>query len=213
MSTGFKKRGDIAGKRFNQLTVIEYAYTKNNKAFWLCRCDCGKEIYAPTCHLNSGHTKSCGCLKVETTRQRATKHGLKKSRLYSIWLNMKNRCQNPNSKSFKYYGKRGIKVCEEWNDFENFYKWAVNNGYEKSLTLDRIDVNGNYQPNNCRWADVKTQANNKRNSRYIEAYGEKHTVAEWAEKMQIKPTTLYSRLKKGCTNAELLRPVERRGAL
>jgi hypothetical protein len=125
------------------------------------------------------------------------KHGKTNTKLYGVWSTMKSRCLNPNSASYKLYGKRGIKVCEEWaNDFQAFYEWAVSTGYHEGLSIDRIDTNGNYEPSNCRWADAKMQASNRRSSHIVTLNGESHTIAEWSKITGIKSSTLYMRLNK-----------------
>ena len=125
------------------------------------------------------------------------RHGKRYSRIYNIWRSMRQRCKNPNSVNYKNYGEKGIAVCDEWNDFENFYNWAMENGYQEELTIDRIDVNGNYTPSNCRWISYKQQANNKTNNRLIEFQGEIHTLGEWASITKIKLPTIWARLKYG----------------
>lgn len=154
---------DLTGQRFGRLTVVGRLPSKNKKTRWLCVCDCGQKTEAKTDHLLSGHTKSCGCLRYERLKESNTKHGNRRSRLYTIWEHMKQRCGNPQNKDFKYYGGRNIKVCAEWSDdFATFWAWALANGYREDLTIDRIDVDGNYEPQNCRWVTQAEQNKNKR---------------------------------------------------
>ena len=141
-----------------------------------------------------------------------TYHGKSSTRLYDIWRGMKERCYRPKHLRFGKYGGRGISICDEWrNSFEVFEKWAINNGYNESLTIERIDVNGNYEPNNCRWATNKEQQNNKQNNRRITWNDETKTLAEWSEIVGIKKTTLKERLNAGWdVEAALTTPVKRR---
>jgi hypothetical protein len=164
------KKIEMIGKRFGRLTIIEESPQRKNKTvYWVGKCDCGN-ITEPIkgTALRDGTTKSCGCLQTEATIKRNLKHGMCGSRIYIVWGNMVQRCTNPNYYQFKDWGGRGIAICEEWrNSFQAFYDWAIANGYDENAkrgecTLDRIDVNGNYEPSNCRWVTMKEQAANKR---------------------------------------------------
>lgn len=159
-------RIDLTGQRFGRLTAIEYSgRSSDGQAKWKCICDCGTIAFSSSGNLRSGRMKSCGCLRRENGVKHAlsmTKHGQYKSRLHRIWNTMKNRCQNPNVHNYESYGGRGITVCDEWQRFEPFYEWAMSNGYRDHLTLDRKDNFAGYSPDNCRWATMKEQQNNKR---------------------------------------------------
>lgn len=153
----------LIGQRFGRLVVIaEAGRARNRGRRWLCRCDCGGETTTGKSNLTSGNTRSCGCLHDEVAAARQYKHGGKGTRLYNIWKNARQRCRNPKSPDFKTYGARGIQFSEEWDDFGKFREWATANGYTESLTLDRIDPNGNYCPANCQWATWKEQRHNQR---------------------------------------------------
>jgi len=183
---------DLTGKKFNRLTVITRAdNTSSGMTCWVCKCDCGKQKIVAGKHLKSGKIKSCGCYNHDALIKRNTKHGLTNTRLFRIWGNMKDRCYNPNKSNYCYYGGRGIVICEEWLDnFENFYNWAMSNGYKSHLSIDRINSNGNYEPANCRWITQKEQNNNRRDNKIITFNGETHTISEWADKLKINKHSL-----------------------
>lgn len=201
------KAVDLTGLRFGRLVVLHRAENgKCGKVRWQCRCDCGKETTVFAAGLTSGNTSSCGCYRSEVVTKEHTTHGMTNTRLYKTWVNMRNRCTNKKDKFFKEYGGRGIKVCDEWaSSFEAFCKWAMANGYDDNLTIDRIDANGNYEPSNCRWATTIEQANNKRNNHYITHNGETHTIKEWARIKGVHPATIYKRINKGWTIEQVLK--------
>lgn len=179
------------GEKINRLKLIKY--TSNGKGIFLCECGTVKEI--SRYNVERGAVKSCGCLFKEHPNN--TKHSGSRTRLYIIWKGIRQRCNNPNCKIYKNYGGRGIKICNEWNDYNNFKEWAINNGYKENLSIDRIDVNGNYTPENCRWTTSKVQANNKRNNRLLTLNGTTKTMSEWSEETGIKVATIWDRLNKG----------------
>lgn len=195
-------RKDLTNQRFGKLLVIRYFGKANDgHSIWLCQCDCGNTTRVATNSLRNG-TKSCGCILTKINKQRNKekcnfyKHGKTNTRLFTIWHSMKQRCTLPTSEHYKDYGGRGIKVCDEWKDFESFYEWAMANDYKENLTLDRIDNNGNYEPNNCRWTTRKVQANNTRHNHLITYNGETHTISEWSEIVGIRSDTIAKRINK-----------------
>ena len=179
---------DITGQKFNRLTAVCFSHFKNGKYYWKFKCDCGCETIAEIYKVKSGHTQSCGCYHKDIIR---TIYGLRKHRLYGVWVNIKERCLKPRNKAYKNYGGRGIKICENWSkNFLNFYDWAMANGYAESLSIDRIDVNGDYCPENCRWATPKQQARNKRDSKMVVFNGvEKHWM-DWCEELGLSKSAV-----------------------
>lgn len=195
---------DLTGERYGNLTVIKRVEnSKNGHSNWLCKCDCGNYTTVHSGHLREKRgTKTCGC-SWKKVGERTYKHGMKKTRLYRVWNGIKKRCFNENEPSYPQYGGRGITVCDEWkNDFQAFYDWAITNGYDKNskrgeCTIDRIDVNGNYEPSNCRWVDMKIQSRNRRNTIYIEQNGEKISLIELCEKQDLNYSRVQSRMARG----------------
>lgn len=186
---------DLTGETYGKLLAIEKATNKNGRTAWKCQCECGNTTIATSNDLRSGKVTSCGCRKREGLHKT---HGKTGTRLFRIWSNMRTRCTNKNVKAYKDYGGRGITVCDEWqNEFQAFYDWAMANGYSDELTIDRIEVNGNYEPSNCRWITMKEQLNNKTDNCYITLNDETHTLAEWSKITGINRATLKSRLDAG----------------
>lgn len=198
-----KKYNDLIGKTFGRLTVIKKIGPDKNRAIqWLCKCSCGNEHIVITSYLVHGKIKSCGCLQKEELAKRVTTHHLRNNRLYGIWANMKQRCYNSKNPRYNVYGGKGIKICDEWkNDFMSFYNWAIENGYNEKAkygecTIDRIDVNGNYEPSNCRWIPMNKQVLNTSKNHYLELNEEKYTVYEWSIITGIKSSTILQRINK-----------------
>lgn len=187
---------DLTGQRFGKLTVLERAESiisgNRKRICWLCQCDCNGPnslIIVSANNLMGGRTKSCGCLR---GINRLT-HGQINTPLYKSWAHMKERCNNPNTKKYNDYGGRGIKICDEWNNFIPFMEWALSNGYEEGLTIERNDVNGNYCPENCSWATRKEQANNRRSNVTITYFNETHTLMQWCEILNLPYKLIYKR--------------------
>lgn len=170
---------------------------KHGNSMWLCRCSCGQTKVISRSNLISGTTKSCGCLNDETRVARLTKHNMARTRLYHIWHGMKQRCTNPKDHDYSRYGGRGITICAEWMHFEAFKEWASANGYRDDLTIDRINVHGNYDPTNCRWATVKEQNSNKSNARLLTYNGKTQSITAWAEELGIDRHRIFQRLQQG----------------
>lgn len=185
----------MIGKKFGKLFVEKWeGKNKHNQKIYLCKCECGKSVTVSGISLRSGHTKSCGCNLIAYYKSGARKrHESTRTKLYRIWASMKQRCTNSSSNNYARYGKRGIKVCDEWmNSFECFRDWALQNGYKQGLSIDRINNDGNYCPSNCRWATAKEQCNNTSRTVKIEFDGETKSISEWAETLGVHPTTMRS---------------------
>lgn len=189
---------DLSGKRFGELTVLSLVDDRpGKKKKWLCQCDCGERTVVAASNLHSGHTQHCKKCGNKVNANKRKKHGMTHTKLYYVWRGMLNRCYNAKSKSYGDYGARGIKVSDEWHDPVAFFEWAKNSGYHEGLEIDRIDTNGDYSEQNCRWITRKANANNKRNNTIVEYHGEQHTLAQWAGIYGINYKNLSRNLKKG----------------
>lgn len=194
---------DITGQRFGRLKVCwDVGPDSDRHIKWLCECDCGNEVVVRGSDLRKGKQISCGCYKRENTSNYATTHGMSNDRLYHIWNGMKDRCKRPTSNAFKYYGERGITVCEEWLDFENFMSWAFSHGYDTDLTIERIDVNGNYEPQNCKWIPLSAQAMNTRKTHYITIGEETLPITMWENRKGHTKGLVQGRLRRGFTEED-----------
>lgn len=199
----------LIGHKFNMLTVIAYAGRVKKDQFWYCKCDCGGISRTKSYNLKTAKTKSCGCMVAEWASKRSKTHGNTVNEnkvMYRIWRGMFSRCNNEKSDSYRYYGARGIKVCDRWMEFRNFIEDMGER--PDGMSIDRINVDGNYEPSNCRWADLSTQANNKTNSAYHIIDGEKLTVSQWAAKRGVPEQYVYGRLARGWSIEDALLPVD-----
>jgi hypothetical protein len=202
-------RKDLTGMKFGRLTVLQYAYSKKY-AYWRCKCDCGRESIVRSSHLLLGAIKTCGCSRSENGKKTVvfaqksnTKYGeIAKSRLYTIWNSMKERCADIKNKD---YGGRGIEVCRQWlEDYRVFYDWAMANDYSDDLSIDRINNDKGYFPENCRWSSRVIQANNTHKNVYITYNGETLSYSQWARKLNISLTSFRRLLKKGYKFEDIL---------
>lgn len=187
---------DLTGERYGKLTALESHYDRQRRAtMWKCKCDCGNIVYVRANSLRHGRAKSCGCLRAESNIQKKTTHGLAGTHLYAAWSSMKARCYNSNSHNYARYGARGIEVCDEWkNSFEEFGKWALAHGYQDGLSIDRIDNDGNYCPDNCRWVDTKAQNNNRGVSLMFTYNGKTQNLSLWCEELGIPYYRTWQRI-------------------
>ena len=202
------RKRELIGERFGKLVVLEESgKNKKKEILWLCQCDCGNKTLVPTYSLTSGNTKSCGCIKGCHEKHGAYKGG-KVERLYRVWLRMKTRCSNPNVQEYRNYGGRGIRVCEEWSkSYASFREWALENGYNPNAkqgecTIDRIDNNKGYCPENCVWDSMKDQSINRRCNVFLTINGERMTVSEASKKYGVPYDTLLARHHNGWTDED-----------
>lgn len=194
---------DITDMRLNYLTAVSYAGSDGRKSLWLIRCDCGKEFVMPASEFLKGKQKSCGCLRRKLIGDAQAKHRLSGHPIYHVWRSMKQRCLSPTAQAWKNYGGRGIRVCDRWlTSFENFWE-DMHPGYRPGLSLDRIDVNGDYCPENCRWVTDKEQARNRRNTMFVETPAGRMPLTEASEKSGIGASTLQYRVDHGVQTSML----------
>jgi len=199
---------DLIGKQFSRVFVIREVelrkFKSGNCTQYLCRCDCGTEFKVLGSSLTSGNTKSCGCYARELVSEKSRKHGMHGTRTYRIWQAMLNRCRNKNVPNYNDYGGRGVTVCDEWLSFENFFEDMGEPLEDQSI--DRIDNNGDYELNNCKWSTMKEQGRNKRNNRIIELNGKSMCLAAWAEELNIDQASLRERLDRWPKEIALTKP-------
>ena len=209
-----RNRKNLIGKKYGRWTVIDKAPDQitpkgYHNVMWKCRCECGTIKIVRGKSLVHGISKSCGCYAKEVMSVAAAKHHCVGTRLYNVWDSMRQRCLNPNSRGYSAYGGRGISVCKEWDDFTSFRDWAIKTGYDANAkfgkcTLDRIDCNKEYSPANCRWVDMKTQSNNKRNSIWLRYNGEYMPLTQLADVVGLDYSTLWKRYRLGKTPEQIL---------
>lgn len=204
---------DLTGKKFGKLSVIEFDHRdEKRRYYWKCKCDCGNIRIVQGSHLCSGHSTSCGCINIEKIKNLNYKTGMTTSKIYYAYRNMINRCYREKDAKYKSYGGRGITVCDEWlnkeNGFENFLEWSNSNGYKESskrneCTLDRINVNGNYEPSNCRWVDWETQCYNKRNTFFVVYKGILYNMKACSQITGLSRSAIQDRKRRGYTDKEI----------
>lgn len=196
---------DPVGERFGRYVVLREVERAGRARRFLCRCDCGTEKVVRLNHLRRGTIRSCGCLAKDRIRETKTTHGMfvgardingRRTRLYTIWMNMRRRCSSPVSDPGRRYVGRGIQVCHEWQDFATFRDWSLAHGYRDDLTIDRIDNDGNYEPSNCRWIPLADQARNRSSTRLVTHAGRTQTLTEWSEELGMTRATLRRRLER-----------------
>lgn len=206
---------DVSGQRFGRLIAIKRNGTRYGRGAWLCKCDCGNEKTIALQHLKNG-TKSCGCLNKEIASERgrksnigerSRKHGDFGTKLYGVWAGMKRRCYNPNTKYYADYGGRGISVCDEWLMYEPFKEWALSAGYEEGLSIERLNVDGDYTPENCKWIPLSEQNANKRISIRLEYRGRTYSIKELSKLTGLKERTIQARYYKGFPIDEIVSPI------
>lgn len=190
-------RAKLEGQRFGRLTVVRFDHVdKNDKATWFCQCDCGQDIITTTGNLRIGDTTSCGCARVKHTTPFYSK-------VRTAWRDMIDRCENPKNEYYHIYGGRGIKVCDRWHSFDAFYA-DMGEPSSQGMSLDKIDNDQGYSPDNCRWTDARTQGRNRRLNVYVEYKGKIKCASEWAEILGQNEGTFRERIKRGMSVEEIL---------
>jgi len=203
---------DLTDMKFNMLTCKYMSHIRitksGRKAYWYAICDCGNGTTKAASAITSGYAKSCGCLQREATSRARKTHGETDSRLYRIWENMKKRCYNEKTPKFKNYGARGIKVCSKWRDsYQEFSDWARKNDYNDQLTIERVDVNGDYEPSNCKWIPSLVQAKNRTSNKWVLIDGVEYSPYDLEKKYGIPVKTIYARIDRGDTGKDVIRPL------
>lgn len=193
------RHNEYLNRRYSRLTIIEFLGADNiNRIYCKCSCTCGSIIPVNFFHLKNGNTKSCGCYKIDivVSRNLINAHPHRKTRIFRIWKRMHQRCYEINCDDYKDYGAKGVKICDDWHEYYTFYSWAISHGYSDSLSIDRLDVTGNYSPSNCRWATSLEQARNKRNNHNITFRGHTKTLSEWCLIFRMESSKVRYRLSK-----------------
>lgn len=197
---------ELTGKQFGRWTVLQFSHSQGYIKYWLCKCECGTVKPVRQMSLTSGRSTSCGCYHREEAKSigdRSRKHGDFGTKLYGVWAGMKRRCNNKNTKFYEDYGGRGIKVCDEWQEYINFKQWAISTGYHDGLSIERKNVNGNYCPENCIWIPLSEQNLNKRNTIRINYAGKLYTIKEISEITGLKERTISGRYERGWTPEQI----------
>jgi len=194
---------DLTGNKYGMLTPLYRC--ENDKSKWVCRCDCGKIKSISLSNIRSGSSKSCGCKQGRSGASNSSyKHGGAHTKLHNVWKSMRQRCRNEKCTDYKWYGAKGIDVCQEWDNFSNFWEWSINNGYKDGLTIERTDSNRGYSPDNCRWITIEEQQRNKSNNHILEYKGKSFPMSVWSRKINMNYSTLRGKIRKGQTLYDIL---------
>lgn len=200
-------RLDVTGKKYGRLTALRFHHASGKHSYWLWRCDCGTEKIARLDCVKVGMVSSCGCANKDS---HPPKHGYSRTKLYHVFYSMKQRCYNPKCTVYQYYGGRGISIDPAWmSDNKAFCDWAMNNGYREGLTIDRIDVNGDYTPENCRWITQREQVRNTRRNTHITFNGKTQLLKDWCEELGVNIATACYRIRAGKPLEEVFKPTSK----